>query len=77
MMSILVLLPHISWAVEPSSFDELSVVTEFEVLPLGIKDGVKEVEVVSLFCIVTACTGVAVMMTNKKKKKVYDNINYW
>ena len=51
--------------------------TRHEVLPLGIEGGMKEVEVVSLFCIVTACTGLAVMMTTKKKKKVYSDINYW
>ena len=49
----------------------------YEVLPLGIKDEGKELEVVSLFCIVTACTGMAVGMTTKKRKILYDNINYW
>ena len=78
-MIILALLPHISSAMEQNSFDELVEFsnTRYEALPLGIKNEVKEIEVVSLFCIVTACSGLAVMVTTKKKKKVYDDINYW
>ena len=84
MMAILALLPHISSAMEQDTSEmivELEEVQykniEYEVLPLGVKEEMKESEKVLYACVAVAGPGLLILGTSLYKKRKVENINYW